>query len=39
MQQPLFLIKNRNLIRIFSNLISIVIFIKWRPQLGSFLMW
>ena len=31
-------LKNRNLVRIFSNLISIVIFIKWRPQLGSFLM-
>ena len=31
-------LKNRNLVRIFSNLISIAIFIKWRPQLGSFLM-
>ena len=31
-------LKNRNLVRIFSNLISIVIFIKWRPRLGSFLM-
>ena len=27
-------LKNRNLVRIFSNLISIVIFIKWRPQCG-----
>ncbi|KGE63817.1 hypothetical protein FSAG_002452 [Fusobacterium periodonticum 2_1_31] len=27
-------LKNRNLVRIFSNLISIVIFIKWRPRCG-----
>ena len=27
-------LKNRNLVRIFSNLISIAIFIKWRPQCG-----